>query len=281
MTNGLDYLGVIPDTVFYSLFLLAGLLIIFRRPLKKLSFRQKAIIFIIATLALRAFFFSTGGQNEFPTGEVYIADVPALEHPYEYPWQAPYGLLWYAITLAITHLFLPIVQLFNIPCPGDCAAEIHYLDGSPTRLIPYTLYDWNLGLAMMIGYTALSLPFYWFLRKSNLLVGFFIADNFFWSTTPVNVPILLLAVAGMFNWRLLPAPVLAKLPFGSNLFANPPGAVWTFALSSASTPGHWFPHIMYGLWWIAAIIRWLPWRHSWNFMPDSREQEILRGHRPC
>lgn len=267
MVTGLDFLGVTSDTVFYSIFLAGGFLLIGRRYLKKISFEKKALIFIGATIGLRIFFFITGAQNEFPTGEVYFADVPALIHPYQFPWEAPYGILWYAVTEVGLRLLLPIVSLLNIGC-GDCTAQVHYLNNTVVN-IPYSHYEWNLGLSMMTWYTIISMPFYWFLRKSTLLVGFFITDNFFWATTPVNVPILLFAVMGMFAKEFLPWAVIAKLPFGAPL------GVWQYALGSASTPGHWFPHIMYGLWWIAAIVRWTPWKHAWNFKPNSMELQIL------
>ena len=248
--------------------------------MKHLSFNQKAIIFILATIGIRLAFWIKANQNEFPTGEVYYADVPALNHPYLYPWQAPYGVLWYAITQGLVRVLFPIlspIMHFLYPTCG-CVAQITYLNGN---VVPqaYTYNDWVTGVSMMTGYTLISLPFYWLLRKSTLLVAFFIADNFFWATTPVNVPILLLATLGFFSWKYIPWAPLAKLPFGSQLFANPPNAVWSFALTSSSNIGHWFPHVMYGLFWGASILRWTRWKHAWNFYPNSRELELLNSQR--
>jgi len=271
---GLDYLGITSDTVFYGVFVSGAIALLARKTLKKLSFEKKAVIFILATIGLRIFFFLTANQNEFPTGEVYFADVPALQHPYQFPWEAPYGVLWYGITLLGTWLVNPFIVMSHVGCPGDCMAELHYLNGT-IRFLPYTVQDWNLGISMMTAYTIMSIPFYWLLRKSTLLVGFFITDNFFWATTPVNVPILLLAVLGMFSWKLLPLAPLAKLPFGSELFKG--WDVWHYAFTSASSIGHWFPHVMYGIWWAAAIVRWTPWKHAWNFRPNSMELQNLNS----
>ena len=274
LANGLDFYGIIPDTIFYTLFIVTGILLLVRSRMKHLSFSQKAVVFILATVGLRIAFWLTANQNEFPTGEVYYAVVPALNHPYQYPWQAPYGVMWYAITEFATKgamLFVsPIMHLLYPIC--TCTANILYLDGHSVAQA-YSYGDWVLGVSMMTGYTIISLPFYWFLRKSTLLVAFFIADNFFWATTPVNVPILLLATMGFFAKKYIPWAVIAKLPFGAPL------TIWQFAFTSAGSIGHWFPHVMYGLFWVASILRWTKWKYAWNFYPNSREIELLNSQK--
>src|SRR5207245_7902408 len=155
---GLDYLGITSDTVFYGVFVSGAIALLARKTLKKLSFEKKAVIFILATIGLRIFFFLTANQNEFPTGEVYFADVPALQHPYQFPWEAPYGVLWYGITLLGRWLVNPFIVMSHVGCPGDCMPELHYLNRTRT-LLHYTFQHWNIGLSVSAQYSIQSMSF--------------------------------------------------------------------------------------------------------------------------
>lgn len=221
------------------------------------------------SIGLVAYWFMTIGQSsDFPTGEVQYAVMPALLHPYLQAWQAPYSVIWYGIQWMLIGIFYPFFFLAGpLQCPNHCMAVIQYINGTRVTL-PFDggLRQWTMSLAWMTGLAIFNIPFFWLLRKSSLLMAYFMTSMWLWATTPVNLSILwfvLLAYlplrykSASLGWIFLPISILAKLPLGA------PGYVWTFALKSGSTPGHWFPYLLVGFWLAALTAHWLDrWFHQ-------------------
>jgi hypothetical protein len=216
-------------------------------------------------------FMTIGSSSDFPTGEVQYAVMPALLHPYQQAWQAPYGVIWYGIQYAIMYAVYPFVNLFrdSLTCPNNCNAIVYYLNGT-TKTLPFDggQTQWIMSLSWMIGLTIFNLPFFYLLRKSSLLIPYFMSSMWLWMTVPVNLSILWIVLLAYLKlpvkghniaWIFLPLSILAKLPVGA------PGYVWSFGLGSASTLGHWFPYLMVGFWIIGLSVHWIDrWWHLGN-----------------
>ena len=230
------------------------------------------------SLGLVGYWFLTIGQSSnFPTGEVQYAVLPALLHPYQQAWQAPYSVVWYGIQFGLIGMVFPFLVWFQsfLPCPNNCYAIIQYVNG--TRLsLPFDggQTQWVMSLSWMFGLAIFNLPFFWLLRKSQMLMAYFMTSMWLWATTPVNLSILWITMLAYlplqwknrsWGWLFLPASILVKLPLGA------PGYVWSFALKSGSTIGHWFPYALVGAWTIGISVyhldrvihngnlHWLPW----------------------
>lgn len=223
---------------------------------------KRFLLFSGAALFQRAvWFFTMNTQSDFPTSEVQYAVIPALLHPYRWPWQAPYGIIWYGLQYIVVAAGWPFVYLanlaLNIQCPLNCQIPIHYVNGT-TFTIPFEAgpLQFLLGISWMIGLTIMDLPFYWIFRKSELLVSYLICSLWLFATTPVNQSILWLTSLGFLHPGFLVLAPIAKLPFGSELISGN-SDVWTFALGSAGTIGHWFPYGMLALWWGGCLIHWI------------------------
>ncbi len=214
-------------------------------------------------VGLQVYWFLTMGQSsDFPTGEVQYAVIPGITHPYEFAWQAPYGIEWYWLQQALIGLVYPIVNLFRhwLVCPNSCMAVVQYINGTRVN-VPFEAGEttWIMSLAWMIGLTLANIPFFWILRKSNLMLPYFMSSLWFWATTPVNLPILWIIVLGYYGSIFFLNSLIAKLPVGA------PFIVWQYALHSGSVIGHFFPYTMLGFWFIGlALHRFDKWRHSGN-----------------
>jgi len=214
-------------------------------------------------LGLQVYWFLTlAKSSDFPTGEVQYAVMPALAHPYTQAWQAPYGIVWYGIQYGLIWLVYPILSLFHhsLLCPNNCIAVVQYINGTRVN-VPFEAgpNQWVMSLSWMIGLAIVNVPFFWILRKSNLLLPYFMSSLWLWATTPVNLSILWLIILGFYGWTMIANSLIAKLPVGAPL------AVWQFALHSASSIGHWFPYGMLGFWLVLiTLYRLDKWRHSGN-----------------
>jgi hypothetical protein len=244
------------------------------------------LVFTIIAFAQLGYWFLTMNQNEFPTGEVQYAVMPALLHPYLFPWEAPYGVIWYAIQYGlVAFTFLPVgayLFLSGAACPNNCMAVIHYINGTSVT-IPFEagMAQWIMGLSWMVSLALWNIPFYWMFRKSQMLVAYWMSSLFLWATVPVNVSVLWIVALGYKRWYFLPLALLTKFPFLAPL------AVWKFALGSGSTIGHWFPYLLLGFWFTAITVHlldkhrhqgralWLPWlalngRMVGEYEPEDR-----------
>ena len=258
------------STVFWFFGTIGVVRIIDRRYSFSEKWTMRFLVFAGAAVFQRVIWFLTmQTQSDFPTGEVQYAVVPALLHPYLWPWQAPYGIVWYGIQYGLVAIGFPfwslLAQLLNIQCPQGCMIPIHYLNGTIVT-VPFEagLSQYLMGLSWMTGLLVMDVPFYWLFRKSVLLVSYLISSLWFFATTPVNQSILWLLMLGWVNPLFLVLGPLAKLPVGSELVRGD-FDVWTFGIGSASTIGHMFPYGMLGVWWGAAMLHWIDKRaHNGN-----------------
>lgn len=223
---------------------------------------KRFLVFAGAALFQRLVWFLTMNvQSDFPTSEVQYAVTPGLLHPYQMPWQVPYGIVWYIIQYGLVAIGYPFWLLLqaglNIPCPQDCMINIHYINGTIVQ-IPFEagIAQYLMGLSWMTGLLIMDIPFYWLFRKSVLLVSYLISSLWFFATTPVNQSILWIVMLGWFNPVFLVLGPLAKLPVGSELVRGD-FDVWNFGIGSASTIGHMFPYGMLAVWWTAGVFHWV------------------------
>lgn len=204
------------------------------------DWRRRFLVYASAATVMRLAWWLTFDHSYFPTTEVVTAVAPALQHPYSITWQAPYGILWYWLNQP---LMLPWTLISSLS-------------------------DVELGYLWMAGLAVADVPFYYLLRKSELLTAYLMSSLFIWAVVPWNLTILHLTVLGFFVGPILPRlallalPVIAKLPIGAPL------AVWKYdfvdgmeggTVGSAFVPGHLMPYAMLGAWWLAAVL--------WHYKP--------------
>ena len=213
---------------------------------------RRFIVYASFSIGLIVYWYLSMSQTDFPTGEVQYAVMPALLHPYQFAWQAPYGVLWYAVQYFVSYTILPFVSLFHLDCPNNCYAIINYINGTKIQ-VPFDggLFQYYLATAWMIGLTIWNLPFIYYLRNSNLLAPYFMTSMWLWATTPVNLSILWIIILAYKSPAFLPLALMAKFPVGA------PGAVWKFALGSGETLGHWFPYVLLGFWFVPLTMYWV------------------------
>ena len=179
----------------------------------------------------RALWWITFDKSYFPESEVVTAVVPALAHPYLFPWQAPYGMLWYWMNQAIV-------------------------------FFAYPLFWWlEHGVRWMMGMAVVDTLVLFVFRKSELLTVYWMTSLFIWSTIPWNLPVLWLVILGFYSRLTLPLSIIAKLPVGA------PWIVWLYDFGqcgasstgfcnagSALVPGHWMPYAVLAAWWLGALL---------------------------
>ncbi len=167
-----------------------------------------------------------------PSTEVVTAVGPALAHPYLFPWQAPYGVIWYAVNEWTWHV-------------GNFLS------------MPY-------GLGWMTVLMFLNVPFLYMFRNSELLTAYFMTSFFLWAVLPWDLSILWLVVIGFLGSSFLPRlvgpllGVIAKVPVGAPL------SVWQYdflngqeggRVGSAFVPGHLMPYAVLAAWCIAVMLK--------------------------
>lgn len=224
---------------------------------------RRFIVYTMFMAGLVGYWFSSMGvSNDFPTSEVQYADMPALLHPYLFPWQAPYGIIWYAIQYFLVYTITPLVQLamslHSFPC--TCYYIVNYVNGTRVPVQYESPVIWPMSLAWITGLAIFNVPFLWLLRKSSLLTAYFMTSLWLFATVPVDLSILWIIVLAYLpvkvkgigvGWLFLPLALAAKFPVGA------PGPVWTYALHSGSTLGHFFPYVLLGFWFVGLSIYWI------------------------
>src|SRR5438093_5643702 len=144
------------------------------------------LVFTVIAFAQITYWFLSMDTTDFPTGEVQYAIMPALLHPYHFPWQAPYSIFWYGIQwflVVFSFPFIALVQVItHIPCPDGCIAIINYINGTQIR-VPFDggLTQWIMGLSWMTSLAIWNIPFYWLFRKSQMLVAYWMSSLWLWA----------------------------------------------------------------------------------------------------
>lgn len=250
MTLGLDT-SITQNDIIVSLIICVTLFITVQalRLFKASSSTRRGSIWIVAGWLLGAAWWIDYDKSYFPQQEVVTAVLPALQHPYLFPWEAPYGALWYAMNIPI-HWIGDF--LFG---PGCFPLDAHHC--WPPTLVPQGV-DWMMGLLM---FNAL---FIWMFRRSELLPAYFMTSMFVWFVVPWNLSVLWLVVLGLlgssFPQRLgaVLLGVISKLPVGAPL------SVWMYdfvngqeygTTGSAFVPGHWMPYFVLGAWSLVVFLK--------------------------
>ena len=196
---------------------------------------QRGMIWCCLSLILGVAWWLTFDRKYFPQTEVVTAVIPALHHPWQSPWAAPYGLLWYILNIPVWRLGQAVFGW----------------------LVPSGI-DWMLTL--LLG----NLLFLWMFRKSELLASYFMTSMFLWFVVPWNLSILWLVSLGFRGSSLqrrigaVMLGVIAKLPVGAPL------SVWKYdflngqeggTVGSAFVPGHLMPYAVLGAWCLAVLVK--------------------------
>jgi hypothetical protein len=151
--------------------------------------------------------------------DVERAILPALKRfPHQEFWQAPYGIIWYALNLP-----------FGLLANGNGASYIFW-----------------------IGLVNVSIAAYCLFRLSLILILVFVGVSIFHTfKAPWNVPILWLCLLGFINPLLLAVPIIAKFPIGNTANRAKTWRLILFAMHWQKNP---FYYATIGIVWIMVLL---------------------------
>lgn len=158
-------------------------------------------------------------------GDLSVATVPSLQHPYQDPTQSPYGVLWYGMMEGVSFYSYPLGALLGVDKPTSLAIGVLMAN------IPVLAYLAWRHLNLLPIYAVLIFHSWW---------------PFVVWITDWNLPIAWLAVLGLVNPVFLVLAIIAKLPVGA------PVSVWEVALLGKSNK-QIATYVPLAVLWIAVI----------------------------
>ncbi len=183
--------------------------------IRKASFLPRLIVFASITIfAVRASLIMLGEYDV----EAATAIIPGLQHPWDEPWQAPYGVIWYILNIPLTWF-----QISGI---------------NPEQ-------SWLLWLSAIDSVVILIM------RRGRFYTIFYIAVSLLtFRQAPYNMTILWITLAGIY-WppSLIIAP-LAKFPIGA------PSDVWQYIFSnSMQSETNWRYYALMIILWVVVLYK--------------------------
>ncbi len=176
--------------------------------------------------------------------ETQPAIIEGLKHPYQVVWQAPYGVLWYAINEPLTWLQIPILS----------AAQSWLF--------------WTSLIDMLIIWYLFRKTFWSTSKLSRLITPMYVVLSVLtWRQAPYNLSILWLTGLGLSHWGFLALAVIAKLPVGAPL------ETWNFALHGTGVLTNWRYYGILMFFWLLIVYRvWNLRRERWMVLvsPSAR-----------
>jgi len=142
--------------------------------------------------------------------------IAGLSHPWQNPWEGPYGAVWYGINIPLVWVRIPL---------------------------------WTLEQSWLLWTSIIDLSFSLMLFKAKrwLTLPYLLVSVVTWRQAPYNLTIYWLTGLGLYNPPFLILAILGKIPFGAPL------TIWQFVLGSPSLLSEWRYYGLMMAWWLVIL----------------------------